>query len=190
MGQSGYGKSYLAERLIHYSDNFIYFDPTNRVPEKLVEFQGIRFPVAETYSEVLELVGKAEMEDRRIEIIYTPIVECGTKQVDELAQLCMVLDSIDLYLDELHLYMKKTMPPALNELVRLARHYETRIIGISQRYVDMVPDFRTQCERLVTVHQEEPLDLDYFRRFPSPVDKGTLADYVSHLDKLEYYFIK
>lgn len=178
VGKSLYGKSFLAKRLLRYSPNWLFFDPTGTVSEGTV------------ITGLWELKEHLEMDPKYIKITYRPEGD-REHEFDEICQLVMNLGNLLFLVDEMHEFVTPhSIPEEFSKVLHYGRHKQVKICGIVQRFIFLNLNFFSQLEILVTVKQDLPQDLDWIRKNLMVHGREDLPDTIRTLNVGEYVIVK
>lgn len=154
-GQKGSGKTFLArEALIPAIDRKIIYDGEHDFPDEGVSFNGkgkgefskwFMFHHPRDLAEHLKKISKDKEVNKPCNIIYRPVDNTSIHEFDFICQMIYAFGNMFLIVDELHNYLPSYMvriPYNISQVLRLGRHRNIGLVGISQRPADVSPKFK------------------------------------------------
>ncbi len=152
-GKRGSGKTTLAKRLVKNYSNLIIIDP-------LREYHGVIFYQLDDIIAYYERHGK-------FDIVYRPLDEDESKVfiLHKLGNVSFLIEEIDLYMSANY------VNEHLKALIKYGRHYNSHILGISRRTMEVSKLLTSQANRIWVSRMQENADVDYFKKLGFPEDK-------------------
>lgn len=162
-GKKGTGKTTLAKKLVSvHKKNLIILDVNNEYQE-----------YGEIYNNLpdfLQAIRKNEFPIRYF-----------SDETESFFSLLYYFRNITLLIDELHIFTSPYgFSSSLLKLVRLQRHINLKIYGVSQRIAEVSRTITAQKDKIITFRQEEPRDLKILEEY------GFDPEEVKNLKKFQY----
>lgn len=125
-----------------------------------------------------------------LENCNAPVFKCVLKftnieEFEAVFEVAFIVKNLMLVVEEIHNFGSANyMCTDLERIIRLGRHANISLVGISQRLYDMAPLMRNNCDAIVCFSLTAPGDLEYLSKIPWIGDEK--ADQVGQLPKFEH----
>ena len=145
-GRTGFGKSYLAQKLIKNEKRVIVIDPMSEYESGLIflSFQDLIDYYKEHKPETFTFICRFQSD---IEIEFT-------------FRFCKIVGNVLLVVEEAEIYISPFAKSTnFLDLVRYGRHKSVSILGIARRTSELSTDLKAQVNGIYSFNQMLPRDL-------------------------------
>lgn len=190
IGKTGYGKSYFVKSFAMNINRIVIFDTQNEYGVEDPNDESFQhdfnkyylknFTMVYSLEDFIEVLKESDYDkDLKIILKYDNI-----ESYEDSLEACYLIGSMTVLLEEMHNYASsRDIHPILNQMIRVGRHRDISLIGVSQRFADLNLIYRNNLDAVVAFNLSAPNDIEYLEKI-GYIEKQ--ANDLPHLKKYEY----